>query len=72
MCLIVTIVMLFLSIQNLMQDHWFIGIIQLLIAIGFILLLLRHIRQVQCDRTAHCNSCVLSDFITTLFKKKDN
>jgi len=64
MCLIVTIVMLFLSIQNLMQHHWFMGIIQLLIAIGFILLLLRHIRQVQCD------NCVLPNFITTLFKKK--
>ena len=35
MCLIVTIIMLVLSIQNLMQHQWLTGIVQLIIALGF-------------------------------------
>jgi len=70
MCLIVTLIMFVLSIQNLMQSHWLIGIVQLLISFGFLFLLLRNIRQAQCDRTGNCNSCVLPEFITKLFKKK--
>ena len=53
-----------------MQSHWLVGAVQLLISFGF--LLLRNIRQAQCDRTGNCNSCVLPDFITKLFKKKED
>jgi len=71
MCLIVTIIMFVLSIQNLYQAHWLIGVVQLIISFGFLFLLLRNIRQAQCDRTGNCNSCVLPDFITKLFTKKE-
>ena len=47
MCLIVTIIMLVLSIQNLMQHQWFTGTVQLIIALGFLLLLIRNIRDKQ-------------------------
>jgi len=71
MCLIVTIIMFVLSIQNLYQAHWLVGSVQLLISFGFLFLLIRNIRQAQCDRTGNCNSCVLPDFITKLFKSKE-
>ena len=70
MCLIVTIIMFVLSIQNLYQAHWLIGLLQLLISLGFLFLLIRNIRQTQCDRTGNCDSCVLPAFITKLFKTK--
>ena len=70
MCLIVTIIMFVLSIQNLYQAHFLIGTVQLIISFGFLFLLLRNIRQTQCDRTGNCNSCVLPDFISKLFTKK--
>ena len=71
MCLIVTIIMFVLSIQNLMQAHWIVGGVQLLISFGFLFLLIRNIKQAQCDRTGNCDSCVLPAFITKLFKKYD-
>ena len=73
MCLIVTIIMLVLSIQNLMQHQWLIGIMQLIIALGFLLLLMRNIRKARCDKNGGCeNGCLLTDWITKLFKKREN
>jgi len=73
MCLIVTIIMIILSIQNLMQHQWLIGIVQLIIALGFLLLLIRNIRQARCDRNRGCdNGCLITDWISKLFKKREN
>jgi hypothetical protein len=73
MCLIVTIIMLILSIQNLMQSQWLIGIVQLIIALGFLLLLLRNIQKARCDRNGGCdNGCMITGWLAKLFPKKDN
>ena len=73
MCLIVTIITLVLSIQNLMQQQWLIGIIQLIIALGFLVLLIRNIRKARCDKNGGCtDGCLLTDGISKLFKKKEN
>ena len=73
MCLIVTIIMLVLSIQNLMQHQWVTGIVQLIIALGFLLLLIRNTRKARCDKNGGCeNGCLITDWITKLFKKREN
>ena len=73
MCLIVTIIMLVLSIQNLMQHQWLVGIVQLIIALGFLLLLMRNIRKARCDKNGGCvDGCLLTDWMSKLFKKKGN
>ena len=73
MCLIITIIMLVLSIQNLMQHQWLIGIMQLIIALGFLLLLMRNIRKARCDKNGGCdNGCLITDWIAKLFKKREN
>jgi len=73
MCLIITIIMLVLSIQNLIQHQWLIGIMQLIIALGFLLLLMRNIRKARCDKNGGCdNGCLITDWITKLFKKREN
>ncbi|MEA3433490.1 MAG: hypothetical protein U9R13_02820 [Campylobacterota bacterium] len=73
MCLIVTIIMLVLSIQNLIQHQWITGIVQLIIALGFLLLLIRNIRKARCDKNGGCvDGCLLPDWMSTLFKKKGN
>jgi len=72
MCLIVTIIMIVLSVQNLIQEHWFIGGIQLIIALGFLVLLLRNIQKASCDRDVSCNNdCMLTGWIAKLFPRKD-
>jgi hypothetical protein len=71
MCLIITIVMLILSIQNLMQYQWLTGIVQLIIALGFLLLLLRNIQKARCDRNRNCDQgCRITVWIADLFKKR--
>jgi len=71
MCLIVTIIMLILSIQNLIQHQWLAGTVQLLIAFGFLVLLLRNIQKARCDRNGGCdNGCIIMGWIAKLFKKK--
>ena len=70
MCLIVTIIMLVLSIQNLMQHQWLIGIVQFIIALGFLLLLLRNIQKARCDRNGECGNCMITDWISKIFPKK--
>ena len=73
MCLIVTIIMLVLSIQNLMQHQWLVGIVQLIIALGFLLLLIRNIRQARCDKNGGCDKgCMSTDWLANLFKKREN
>ena len=72
MCLIVTLIMLVLSVQNLIEAHWIIGGIQLLISLGFLILLLRNIQKARCDRGGHCDSgCMLTGWIAKYFPKKD-
>ncbi len=73
MCLIVTLIMFGLAIQNIIQKHWIIGGIQFLIAMGFLLLLLRNIQKVRCDRDGSCsNGCILTGWISKFFPKKDH
>ena len=72
MCLVVTIIMLVLSIQNLMMHQWLLGIFQLVIALGFLFLLMRNIQKVRCDRNAACtNGCAVINWIGKLFPKKN-
>ena len=72
MCLIVAIVMLFLAIQNLLAHQWAAGIIQLIIALGFFILLIRNIRKTLCDRNGNCdNFCMLPNWLLKLFRKKE-
>ena len=72
MCLIVTVIMLFLAIQNLISAHWLIGSVQLLIALGFLVLLVRNIRITHCERKGNCdNFCMLPEWLTKLFKTKE-
>lgn len=72
MCLILTLVMLFFSAQNLMLSHWLLGSVQLLIALFFAILLIRNIRITHCERKSNCESvCILPAWLTKLFKKKD-
>lgn len=72
MCLIVTLIMFILAIQNLMHKHWIVGGIQFLIAMGFFILLLRNIQKARCERDGSCsNGCVLTSWISKIFPKKD-
>ncbi|HEO99414.1 MAG: hypothetical protein JW682_01375 [Campylobacterales bacterium] len=72
MCLIITLVMLVLAIQSLLSHQWVAGSIQLVIALGFMILLIRNIRITRCERNGNCdNFCMLPDWLTKMFKKKD-
>ncbi len=71
MCLIVTIVMFVLGIQNLMQGYIMMASLQLLLAFVFLFLLWRNIQLARCDRSGNCNSCMLPEWITQRFKKKE-
>lgn len=71
MCLVVTIIMLVLSIQNLIQSQWITGIVQLIIALGFLLLLIRNIQKARCDKNGGCdNGSMLTGWMGSLFKKE--
>lgn len=73
MCLIVTIIMIVLSVQNLILGHWLVGSVQFIIALGFLVLLLRNIQKVRCDRDSGCvNGCSLTNWIGNILKKKEN
>ncbi|QOR62455.1 hypothetical protein ACM66Z_02980 [Sulfurovum sp. ST-21] len=72
MCLIVTILMLVLSIQNLINHQWSIGILQLVIAIGFTIILGRNIQMSRCERTGECSGCTLPNWLTRWFRKRDS
>lgn len=71
MCLILTLVMLILSIQNLFAQAWLTGGIQLIIALGFSLFLLRNIRLTHCRKNGNFDDfCILPDWITKRFRRK--
>jgi len=70
MCLIVTLVMLVLAIQNLINQQWSIGVLQLVIASGFALLLWRNIQLTRCERNKECSTCTLPTWLSKAFQKK--
>jgi hypothetical protein len=62
--------MLVLAIQSLLSHQWVAGTVQLVIALGFMILLIRNIRITRCERNGNCdNFCMLPDWLTKLFKK---
>jgi len=74
MCLIVTIILLGLSIQNLMIENYLTGIVQLIIALGFVLLLVNNIRHTRAMKngTTCDKGCSVTNWIGNLFKKREN
>lgn len=72
MCLIVTLVMLGLATQSFIQHQWMAGTVQLVIALVFILLLIRNILAVRSQKQG-CSTtgCSMTDWFTDLFKKKE-
>lgn len=71
MCLIITIVMFVLAVQNLIQGYVMMGALQLVLAFVFLFLLWKNIQMARCDRNGNCNACMLPDWITNIFKKKE-
>lgn len=73
MCLIVTLVMLGVAIQSFIQQQWIAGALQLIIALGFMILLIRNILAVK-NQKQGCTSaaCSGTGWFTDLFKKKEN
>ena len=72
MCLIITIIMLGLAISNLMIENWLTGVVQLVIALGFLLLLINNIRRTKAERAGQCyNGCQVTNWLGDLFKKKE-
>jgi hypothetical protein len=72
MCLIITLVMLGVAIQSFIQHQWIAGVLQLIIALGFLWLLIRNILAVQ-NQKQGCTTtgCGITDWFTTLFKKRE-
>jgi len=70
MCLIVTIVMLILAIQSLLQEQYLAGIMQFIIALGFLALLIHNIITVK-NQQQSCETglCTGTNWISKLFKK---
>ena len=73
MCLIITLVMFGVAIQSFMQHQWMAGAIQLIIAAGFMVLLIRNILAVR-NQKKECTTtgCGITDWFTSLFKRKEN
>ena len=71
MCLIVILVMLGLAIQSFIQHQWTAGVIQLTIALGFMLLLIRNILAVR-EQKHGCSTtgCSITNWFSNLFKKR--
>lgn len=73
MCVIITIIMLGFAIQNLMVENWLAGGTQLLIALGFLLLLINNIQRTRAERSGQCyNGCSVTNWIAKLFKSKES
>ena len=71
MCAIITIIMLGLSIQNLIAHNWLTGATQLIIALGFLLLLINNIYRVKAERSGSCyKGCRVTNWLVGLFKKE--
>jgi hypothetical protein len=55
-----------------MHAHWFVGGVQLIIALGFLVFLLRNIQRARCDRDTNCSyNCMLTGWLSKIFPKKD-
>ena len=73
MCLIVTIIMLGFSIQNLLIHNWLTGVVQLIIALGFILLLINNIRHTKAIKNGTCYSgCRVTNWFGNILKKRES
>ncbi|HEY9128628.1 MAG TPA: hypothetical protein VIN02_02210 [Sulfurovum sp.] len=72
MCLIITLVMLGVAIQSFIQHQWMSGVLQLIIALGFLWLLIRNIIAVR-NQKQGCTTtgCSITDWFTALFKKRE-
>lgn len=72
MCPIVALVMLGLAIQSFIQHQWMAGTVQLIIALGFLALLIRNIILVR-NQKQGCSTtgCGMTDWLTNLFKKRE-
>jgi len=70
MCLIITLVMLVMAIQNLINGYYNMGVLQLVIALGFAFMLWRNIQITRCERNGNCNGCTLPKWLTGAFGKK--
>ena len=70
MCLIITLVMFGVAIQSFLQHQWMAGALQLIIALGFMLLLIRNILTVR-NQKRGCTStgCGSVHWIMSVFKK---
>ena len=69
MCLIITIIIFGFSIQNLLIENWLTGISQLILALGFLLLLLNNIRRMKAIKSGNCyNGCRVTNFFKNLRK----
>jgi hypothetical protein len=65
--------MLGFSIQNLLIENWLTGIVQLIIALGFVLLLINNIRHTRAIKNGTCyNGCKITNWFTNIFKKKES
>jgi len=72
MCVVITIIMFGFAIQNLLVENWLTGVTQLIISLGFLLLLINNIRKTRCERNGTCyNGCSVTNWISDLFKKKE-
>ena len=72
MCAIIMIIALGFAIENLIAQNWLAGIVQLVISIGFLLLLLNNIRSVRARRDGTCdNGCRVTNWIAKLFRKEN-
>jgi len=70
MCLIITILMLTLSIQNLIDGYYNMGTLQLVVALGFAFMLWRNIQLTRCERDGNCSGCTLPGWMTKWFKEE--
>ena len=69
MCLVITIIIFGFAVQNLMIENWLIGVSQLVIALGFLLLLINNIRRMKALKSGRCyNGCRITNFLKNLRK----
>ena len=65
--------MLGVAIQSFIRHQWMAGTLQLIISLGFLLLLVHHILALR-DQKQGCSSagCGTSHWVVNLFKKREN
>ncbi len=69
MCLIITIVMLVMAIQSLINGYYNMGALQLVIALSFAFMLWRNIQVTRCERDGNCSGCTLPAWLSKLFSR---